>query len=72
MGKIGAELKGLIAADQVFAMADNTYDELWVVKPAALAKVPKGLDLIQAASRMIDYEKASKSAHCANNNDMTL
>jgi NADPH:quinone reductase-like Zn-dependent oxidoreductase len=31
-------------------MADNTYAELCVVKAAALAKVPKGLDLIQAAA----------------------
>jgi NADPH:quinone reductase-like Zn-dependent oxidoreductase len=34
----------------VFAMADNTYAELCVVKVAILAKVPKGLDLIQAAA----------------------
>jgi NADPH:quinone reductase-like Zn-dependent oxidoreductase len=34
----------------VFAMADNTYAELCVVKAAVLAKVPKGLDLIQAAA----------------------
>ena len=31
-------------------MADNTYAELCVVKAANLAKVPKGLDLIQAAA----------------------
>ena len=31
-------------------MADNTYAELCVVKAAILAKVPKGLDLIQAAA----------------------
>jgi NADPH:quinone reductase-like Zn-dependent oxidoreductase len=31
-------------------MADNTYAELCVVKAAVLAKVPKGLDLIQAAA----------------------
>src|ERR1700733_10792543 len=36
--------------EQVFAMADNTYAELCVVKAAALAKVPKGLDLIAAAA----------------------
>jgi len=34
----------------VFAMADNTYAELCVVKAAALAKVPTGLDLIHAAA----------------------
>ena len=31
-------------------MADNTYAELCVVSAAILAKVPKGLDLIQAAA----------------------
>jgi NADPH:quinone reductase-like Zn-dependent oxidoreductase len=31
-------------------MADSTYAELCVVKAAVLAKVPKGLDLIQAAA----------------------
>jgi NADPH:quinone reductase-like Zn-dependent oxidoreductase len=34
----------------VFAMADNTYAELCVVNAAVLAKIPKGLDLIQAAA----------------------
>ena len=31
-------------------MVDNTYAELCVVKAAVLAKIPKGLDLIEAAS----------------------
>src|SRR5579862_9215770 len=48
--KIGAGVEGFSAGDHVFAMADNTYAELCVVKAAALAKVPKGLDLIQAAA----------------------
>ena len=48
--KIGPEVEGFSAGDQVFAMADNTYAELCVVKAAVLAKVPKGLDLIQAAA----------------------
>jgi NADPH:quinone reductase-like Zn-dependent oxidoreductase len=48
--KIGPEVEGFSAGDQVFAMADNTYAELCVVKAANLAKVPKGLDLIQAAA----------------------
>jgi NADPH:quinone reductase-like Zn-dependent oxidoreductase len=34
----------------VFAMADNTYAELCVVNSAILAKIPEGLDLIQAAA----------------------
>src|SRR5579863_9098552 len=48
--KIGPGVDGFSVGDQVFAMADNTYAELCVVKAAALAKVPKGLDLIQAAA----------------------
>ncbi len=48
--KIGPEVEGFSVGDQVFAMADNTYAELCVVKAAILAKVPKGLDLIQAAA----------------------
>ncbi len=48
--KIGMGVEGFSVGDQVFAMADNTYAELCVVKSAALAKVPKGLDLIQAAA----------------------
>ena len=48
--KIGPGVEGFSAGDHVFAMADNTYAELCVVKAAALAKVPKGLDLIQAAA----------------------
>jgi NADPH:quinone reductase-like Zn-dependent oxidoreductase len=43
-------VEGFSVGDQVFAMADNTYAELCVVKAAVLAKVPKGLDLIQAAA----------------------
>jgi NADPH:quinone reductase-like Zn-dependent oxidoreductase len=38
------------AGDRVFAMADNTYAELCVVKASVLAKVPDGLDLVQAAA----------------------
>ena len=48
--KIGPGVEGFSIGDQVFAMADNTYAELCVVKAAILAKVPKGLDLIQAAA----------------------
>jgi NADPH:quinone reductase-like Zn-dependent oxidoreductase len=48
--KIGAGVEGFSDGDQVFAMADNTYAELCVVKAAVLAKVPKGLDLIEAAA----------------------
>jgi NADPH:quinone reductase-like Zn-dependent oxidoreductase len=48
--KIGLGVEGFSVGDQVFAMADNTYAELCVVKAEVLAKVPKGLDLIQAAA----------------------
>src|SRR5579862_4855952 len=48
--KIGPGVEGFSAGDQVFAMADNTYAELCVIKAAVLAKVPKGLDLIRAAA----------------------
>ncbi len=48
--KIGPGVQGFSAGDQVFAMAANTYAELCVVNAATLAKIPKGLDLIQAAA----------------------
>jgi NADPH:quinone reductase-like Zn-dependent oxidoreductase len=48
--KVGPGVDGFSVGDQVFAMADNTYAELCVVKAAVLAKVPKGLDLIEAAA----------------------
>jgi NADPH:quinone reductase-like Zn-dependent oxidoreductase len=48
--KIGPGVEDFSVGEQVFAMADNTYAELCVVKAAVLAKVPKGLDLIQAAA----------------------
>lgn len=48
--KICPGVEGFSAGDQVFAMADNTYAELCVVKAAVLAKVPNGLDLVQAAA----------------------
>ena len=48
--KLGPGAEGFSIGDQVFAMADNTYAELCVVKADVLAKVPKGLDLIEAAA----------------------
>jgi NADPH:quinone reductase-like Zn-dependent oxidoreductase len=47
---VGPGVEGFSVGDKVFAMADNTYAELCVVKTEVLAKVPKGLDLIQAAA----------------------
>jgi NADPH:quinone reductase-like Zn-dependent oxidoreductase len=48
--KLGPGVEGFSVGDQVFAMADNTYAQLCVVNAAVLAKVPEGLDLIQAAA----------------------
>jgi NADPH:quinone reductase-like Zn-dependent oxidoreductase len=48
--KIGPGVEGFSASDHVFSMADNTYAELCVVNAAVLAKIPQGLDLIQAAA----------------------
>jgi NADPH:quinone reductase-like Zn-dependent oxidoreductase len=48
--KIGPGVEGFSVGDQVFSMADNTYAELCVVNAAVLAKIPKGLDLIEAAA----------------------
>jgi NADPH:quinone reductase-like Zn-dependent oxidoreductase len=48
--KIGPGVEGFSVGDQVFAMADDTYAELCAVKAAILAKVPEGLNLIQAAA----------------------
>jgi NADPH:quinone reductase-like Zn-dependent oxidoreductase len=48
--KIGTGVEGFHVGDKVFAMADDTYAELCVVKVAILARVPEGLDLIKAAA----------------------
>jgi NADPH:quinone reductase-like Zn-dependent oxidoreductase len=48
--KLGPGAEGFSVGDQVFAMADNAYAELCLVKADVLAKVPKGLDLIEAAA----------------------
>src|ERR1700726_4410982 len=50
VAKIVLEVEGFSVGDQGFAMADNTYAKICVVKAAVLAKVPKGPDLIQAAA----------------------
>ncbi len=47
---LGPGVEDFSVGDEVFAMADNTYAELCVVKAMVLAKVPKGLDLIEAAA----------------------
>ena len=48
--KLGPGVTDFSVGDRVFAMADNAYAELCVVKAAVLARVPQGLDLISAAA----------------------
>jgi len=47
---VGPGVEAFTAGDQVFAMADNTYAELCVVKADVLADIPEGFDLIEAAA----------------------
>jgi NADPH:quinone reductase-like Zn-dependent oxidoreductase len=47
---VGPGVEGFSQGDQVFAMAANTYAELCVVKADILARIPKGLDLFEAAA----------------------
>ena len=47
---VGPGVVTFTAGNRVFAMADNTYAELCVVKADVLADVPEGLDLIRAAA----------------------
>jgi NADPH:quinone reductase-like Zn-dependent oxidoreductase len=47
---LGPGVDGFHLGDQVLAIADNTYAELCVVQATRLAKVPAGLDLIEAAA----------------------
>lgn len=46
----GQNVKGFSAGDRVFGMADHTYADLCVAKAESLAKIPTGLDLIEAAA----------------------
>ncbi len=48
--KVGPDVEEFEYGDRVFAMADNTYAELCVVKAAVLADIPEGLDLVDAAA----------------------
>ena len=48
--KIGPDVEGFSVGEQVFAMANDAYAELCVVKAANLAKVPAGLDPTDAAA----------------------
>ena len=46
----GPQVKGFSAGDRVFGMADQTYAELCLAKAENLAKIPAGLDLVEAAA----------------------
>jgi len=48
--EVGPGVEDFGPGNRVFAMADNTYAELCVVKADALADIPEGLDLIAAAA----------------------
>jgi NADPH:quinone reductase-like Zn-dependent oxidoreductase len=50
VAKVGPGVQGFSVGDKVFAMASDTYAEFCVVKAEILAKIPDGLDLIQAAA----------------------
>src|SRR5579863_1971937 len=47
---VGPGVEAFGAGNKVFAMADNTYAELCVVKADVLADIPEGLDLVEAAA----------------------
>jgi NADPH:quinone reductase-like Zn-dependent oxidoreductase len=60
-GIVGVDLSGVIvkarpgvqgfsAGDHIFGMADQTYAELCVAKASSLAKIPAGLDVVDAAA----------------------
>jgi NADPH:quinone reductase-like Zn-dependent oxidoreductase len=47
---VGAGVTDFAPGDKVFALALRTYAELCVVKAAELARIPEGLDLVEAAA----------------------
>src|SRR5258708_37947409 len=47
---LGPEVREFAVGDRVFAWAFHTYAELCAVKTSILAKIPDGLDLIEAAA----------------------
>jgi NADPH:quinone reductase-like Zn-dependent oxidoreductase len=47
---VGPGVEGFRSGEQILAVADNAYAELCVVKVTSLAKLPTGLDLIEAAA----------------------
>jgi len=47
---LGPGVRGFSVGDRVFGMADKTYAELCVVQAATVAKIPDGLDAVDAAA----------------------
>lgn len=47
---VGPGVQGFSAGDHVFGMADQTYAELCVAKASSLARIPAGLDVVDAAA----------------------
>jgi uncharacterized protein (TIGR02246 family) len=47
---IGEGVEEFVVGDKVFAIADKTYAELCIVPASSLAKIPVGIDLIEAAA----------------------
>jgi NADPH:quinone reductase-like Zn-dependent oxidoreductase len=48
--EVGPGVEGFTTGNKVFAVANNSYAELCVVKADILADIPEGLDLIEAAA----------------------
>jgi NADPH:quinone reductase-like Zn-dependent oxidoreductase len=48
--KLGAGVEGFSTGDQVLALADHAYAELCAVKAELLARVPKGMNLVDSAA----------------------
>lgn len=47
---LGTGVKGFSIGERVFGIADKTYAELCAVKAASVAKIPDGLDTVEAAA----------------------
>jgi NADPH:quinone reductase-like Zn-dependent oxidoreductase len=48
--KLGGGVKGFSVGEKVFAFADQAYAELCAVPAASVAKIPQGLDVVEAAA----------------------
>jgi NADPH:quinone reductase-like Zn-dependent oxidoreductase len=48
--KLGSGVKGWSVGDKVFSYGDQTYAELCAVPAAIIAKIPDGLDIVEAAA----------------------